>query len=120
MRFPEQYRWINAPHGYNSQTGDPFGLFRIPAHVSKGRPLNIIACDGVETGWEHVSVSVMGSNKCPGWDEMCVVKSLFWDDSEAVIQFHPPASDYVNFHPGCLHLWKSVAAPFPLPPTILV
>jgi hypothetical protein len=50
---------------------------------------------------------------------MCFVKSLFWDDEETVIQFHPAVSAYVNNHSHCLHLWKP---PFdmPLPPSILV
>src|ERR1700742_5139199 len=57
MKFPEQYRFANAPLGYDTSEGQPFGAFRIPAKVS-GRALFIIACDGEETGWEHVSVSL--------------------------------------------------------------
>lgn len=51
---------------------------------------------------------------------MCIVKSLFWTASETVVQFHPPESEYVNAHKGCLHLWKCVAQEFPIPPSILV
>lgn len=29
-------------------------------------------------GWEHVSVSLR--NRCPTWDEMCLVKDIFWRD----------------------------------------
>lgn len=120
MKFPEQYRFANAPHGYATSEGQPFGAFRIPARVS-GRELFVIACDGEETGWEHVSVSLQNRrDRCPSWEEMCIVKSLFWDDEEAVIQFHPPKSEYVNFHGGCLHLFRCVSQPFPLPPSILV
>ena len=55
-------------------------------------------------GWEHVSVSL--EHRIPAWDEMCQVKRMFWDDDEAVLQFHPPKSDYINNHPHVLHLWK--------------
>jgi hypothetical protein len=72
----------------------------------------------VGSGWEHVSISL--PNRCPTWDEMCRIKDMFWDEDEAVIQIHPPKSDYVNNHPYCLHLWKSKEKEQPLPPWILV
>jgi hypothetical protein len=120
MKVPEQFRWANAPHGYASQPDDPFGAFLIPGRAAKGRVLRVIACDGAETGWDHVSVSLEDKRKCPSWEEMCVVKRLFWNDSETVVQFHPPESDYINQHPGCLHLWRCVRVPFPMPPKIYV
>ena len=123
MKFPEQFRWKNARGGYDSNEGDPFGLFVIPGRHANGRVLRIMATDGEETGWEHVSVSIQDSDRCPSWPEMCIVKSLFWDDEEAVMQLHPPKSDYVNNHPGCLHLWRPVhdsIGDIPLPPSILV
>lgn len=58
--------------------------------------------------------------RCPTWEEMCFVKSLFWDDNEAVMQLHPPKSDWVNNHPYCLHLWKPNNQQIPLPPSIMV
>ncbi len=107
--------------GYVTEDGQPFGMFVLSGREAKGRALQIIASDGEETGWEHVSVSLPECrDKCPSWREMCAVKDLFWSEDESVIQFHPPASEYVNFHPGCLHLWRYTAAPFPLPPSILV
>ena len=71
-----------------------------------------------EFGWEHVSVSC--EHRAPNWPEMCFIKSLFWDDEECVVQFHPPRSDYVNHHPHCLHLWRPINATLPRPPSILV
>lgn len=65
-------------------------------------------------GWEHVSISM--NKRCPTWDEMCMVKDIFWDEEECVIQYHPPKSVYVNNHPYCLHLWKKVGVKFELPP----
>jgi hypothetical protein len=79
--------------------------------------LNIIASDG--EGWKHVSVSrCWDGNKVPTWQMMCVVKDLFFEPEGWVVQFHPAESEYVNNHPGCLHLWKP-DAPFPTPPSIL-
>ncbi len=120
MKFPERFRWKDCVHGYSTKEGDPFGVFCIPGRETGGRELKVIAADGEETKWEHVSVSLPDSPKrCPSWDEMCIVKNLFWDESECVVQFHPPKSDYVNFHAGVLHLWRFVE-PFPMPPKICV
>lgn len=124
MTFPEPFR-LSLP-GFESHAGDPYGLFEISARAAHGRALCVIACDDSlwlpeAAGWEHVSVSVVGRpDKCPSWDEMCLVKDLFWAPDQAVVQFHPPQSDYINNHPGCLHLWRHTAAPFPMPPSILV
>lgn len=84
--------------------------------------LRVIASDGL--GWDHVSVSL--ATRCPTWDEMCAVKSLFFDDEEVVMQLHPAKSQYVNLHPFCLHLWRpqtaceaeqlAELAPPPIPP----
>lgn len=121
MKFPEAYRWKDAPMGYGTNEGSPFGLFRVPGRAANGRGLKIVACDGDETGWEHVSVSLMDHpNLTPSWDEMCIVKALFWNSEECIVQFHPPESEYVNFHSGVLHLWKCILVQFPKPPSILV
>lgn len=37
-------------------------------------------------------------------------------DEECVVQYHPPKSEYVNFHPYCLHLWRKVGENFETPP----
>lgn len=88
-----------------------------------GEELKIIASDGESDnpaleGWEHVSVSTR--RRIPNWREMCFVKDLFWSDDEAVMQLHPPKSEYVNQHPFCLHLWRPNKQKIPLPPRILV
>lgn len=51
---------------------------------------------------------------------MCFVKSLFWPPEDCVVQFHPPASEYVNNHSRCLHMWRWSRGDFPTPPAILV
>jgi hypothetical protein len=121
MKFPEQFRWKDAPGGYQSQPGEQFGFFLIPGRHANGRALKVMADDGATSGWEHASVTLFdGSVKCPSWIEMSIIKDLFWDNEQTVVQFHPPKSDYVNQHPGCLHLWRCVKQKFPRPPAILV
>jgi len=55
-------------------------------------------------GWDHVSVSF--KTRCPTWGEMCQVKNWCFEPHEAVMQLHPPESDYRNFHEFSLHLWR--------------
>lgn len=79
--------------------------------------LNIQSSDGL--GWEHVSVSV-NKRRCPTWEEMCYVKSLFWDDEDCVIQYHPPKSQYVNNCVNCLHMWRPIGVTIPMPDSSMV
>jgi|SRR5215468_7331666 len=100
-----------------SPPGASFGAFHhVPGPC--GDKLTIIVADGVETGWEHVSVSK--KRHCPNWIEMCWVKDRFWDEEDTVIQFHPPKSRHVNNFSTCLHLWRPVGVALPAPPDILV
>lgn len=106
-----------------SNPGDPYGAFRIQGPY--GTLLYVIASDGDVpdqslAGWEHVSVRREGRNRVPNWPEMCFIKDLFWAPKECVVQFHPPRSQYVNNHPGALHLWRWTRGTMPMPPAILV
>jgi hypothetical protein len=85
-----------------------------------GNRINIITSDG--EGWQHVSVSFFDQRtRTPSWELMCQVKDLFFEPEDTVIQFHPPHSQYVNNHSGCLHLWRCTdGREFPLPPSELV
>lgn len=103
--YPEEYRILGNP-------GHP-GAFTVKF---QGRALKIIASDLFD--WDHVSVSL--AHRCPTWEEMCCVKSLFWELDDCVMQVHPSPKDYVNVHPYCLHLWRPQKIEIPLPPTILV
>lgn len=135
FHVPEKYRVRNGYRGSDASYGNN-GAFFIPNRAGRTRalstreatsvPLTVIASDGVSVpdesadlaGWEHVSVSL--PTRCPTWDEMCYVKSIFWDDEDTVMQLHPPKSQWVNNHPYCLHLWRPVAVEIPLPPSIMV
>lgn len=79
---------------------------------AKAKPAVVVFSWG--GGWEHVSVSYQ--NRCPTWEEMCRVKEMFWNDEECVVQYHPPKSEYVNYHPYCLHLWRKIGEDFERPP----
>jgi len=103
---------------YGTDDSDGFtGFFLIrPLH----RRLKVIASDGL--GWQHVSVSIPSApRETPSWAEMAAIKDIFWPPDQAVIQIHPPAADYLNNHPGCLHLWRPTTGPeIPLPPSYMV
>lgn len=92
-----QWLYSTPEDGFNGAFG-----FNLPGEARK---IFCLASDGL--GWQHVSVSFGEANlKTPSWEVMSKVKDLFWEPTDWVVQFHPPVSEYVNFHPGCLHLWR--------------
>lgn len=113
MRISEEaecFRVLSGP--WKSKPGEQsHGQFFVEF---ESHTLTVLACDGSVDGWEHVSVSLR--NRCPNWREMCFIKSLFWEEEDAVIQIHPPKSQYVNNHPYCLHLWRNTRVQMELPP----
>lgn len=98
------------------------GAFLLPHYRISNYEFFCIASDGM--GWEHVSVTVRpkdtNATRCPTWSEMCWIKAQFWGPDDCVVQFHPPAKDYVNNHEFCLHLWSSTQRAFPQPDSIMV
>lgn len=128
-KVPEIYRAQSK--GFETVKGDPFGFFVVPScdksRVTKAM-LYIIAGDGIDgdIDWEHVSLRAVKrfgkqfKNMTPTWEEMCQVKSLFWDANDVVIQLHPAEKNYVNQHPNVLHLWRPTKETIPVPPLIAV
>lgn len=124
----EHYRIESGPLA--SPPGARWGRFLIPVDkVAAPTPtfgkVRIILDDGRDTGWEHVSISISKgqgpeNDETPEWPLMDWAKNVFWEDEEAVFQFHPPESEYVNTHPHVLHLWRPVDGEFPRPPSSLV
>lgn len=114
MRSPktlERYRVTIGPRA--TEAGLTFGDYanvRLPSN----QRCCIVVCDGMETGWDHVSVSL--KHRCPTWEEMDWIKRLFWEPNDTVVQFHPPESKHVSVHPYCLHLWRCIREEFPMPP----
>lgn len=95
------------------------GAFIIRSGVGQTLIVFCIASDG--EGWEHVSASVLVEEKrCPTWEEMCHIKSIFWDREDVVLQIHPRASEYVNFAQHTLHLWRQAGIDSATPPQIMV
>jgi hypothetical protein len=99
-------------YGQNGNSGN--GIFWIPRD---GYRLAVILSDG--GGWDHASVT-RDDDQTPTWDDMAEVKRLFFRDDETVVQFHPKKSEYINHHPGCLHLWRKQGQEYELPPSIYV
>lgn len=117
FKVPELRRITSGQFATTKEDGNN-GFFRVPlTHMLGTDWLNIVASD--YGGWEHVSVTknVKGHSVIPTWDEMCMIKDLFWGEEDEVIQIHPKKSEYVNLHPNCLHLWRTCnnEPPFPVP-----
>lgn len=113
---PEHFRVRAGP--FATQPGDHFGAFFIP---QGDNTLRVIVDDGQLTGWEHVSVSIAeNNNKAPNWGMMDMVKRMFWEDDEVVVQYHISGKDRINKHNGCLHLWRPTDTALPTPPKCLV
>lgn len=101
---------------YYGNTGDDkAGVFIVPSETDQAT-LRVIASS--EYPWDHVSVSC--KNRCPNWPEMEQVKRLFFKADEVAFQLHVPASDHINVHPYCLHIWRPHYIEIPLPPSIMV
>lgn len=119
FKLPEKYRVVRGE--FATKPGEPGGMFLIRLDPRDSMPVRVIASDGSTTlgrGWDHVSVSL--PTRCPSWDEMCKVKALFWDDEDAVMQLHPPKSQWISNHRYCLHLWRPLGQGIPMPPSSLV
>lgn len=68
--------------------------------------------------WDHISASY--SNRCLTWEEICVIKDIFFNEDETVIQYHPAKANYINNHPFTLHLWRPQNQEIPMPPKWMV
>lgn len=54
--------------------------------------------------WVHVSCS--RPSKLPSWEDLREVKDTFIGRDRRALQVLPPAAEYINIHPHCLHLWS--------------
>jgi len=112
FKVPERCRVREGLFGSDESYGNN-GMFLV---VYLGVEWKIMAGDG--DGWEHVSVS--NPDVMPSWQVMNRIKDLCWGPEDCVMQLHPPHSDYVSFHPNCLHLWRPIGGGLPRPPTYMV
>ena len=97
-----------------AKTGDG-NVYVIPVHPRRA----FLVGSDITLDWEHVLVTAIdprdGSVSMATWDEMCLVKEIFWDKEDMVMQLHPPQSEYVNDNPYTLHLWRPVKEVIPNP-----
>lgn len=105
----EEGRVKTGPYGSDSSYGNN-GAFNIKLN---GVRYSLIISD--QKGWDHVSVS-KPTMRVPNWKEMCRIKELLFEGDEVVVQYHPKKKDYINMHPGVLHLWRCQDKEFPTPP----
>lgn len=63
--------------------------------------------------WAHASASKKG--QLPNWQELKVIKDLFFGPTRLVMQILPPQDEYVNVMPTCLHLWHCIDDPSIVP-----
>lgn len=105
-------------------SSDADGLNGRFGFIINGLRVIVVASDGSDPScpipWKHVSVSILNSCIPPSWGIMSKVKDIFWDEETPVMQLHPPKSQWINNHPGCLHLWEPLDQKIPLPPGITV
>jgi hypothetical protein len=94
---------------FGKQGGRHEGVFIITR--SGKLDLRIIADAG--QGWDHVSVST--AMRCPTWEEMDMVKDMFFKVHEVAMQLHVPKKDHINIHPFTLHLWRPHKGGVPRP-----
>lgn len=92
------------------------GAFKVRRQA--GPPLMVIASN--MDGWDHVSVS--RKSQVPTWNEMEMVKRIFFRDDEIAYQIHVPPKMHINCHPYCLHMWRcqSLEDEVLMPPAIMV
>jgi hypothetical protein len=82
----------------------------------KSRTYKVVISD--QLGWDHVSVSL--PNRIPTWKEMCIIKDIFFEDTEIVVQYHPAKENYINDSEYVLHMWRCQDKPMPMPPLMFV
>ncbi|WOC33444.1 MULTISPECIES: DUF7694 domain-containing protein [Caproicibacterium] len=97
---------INGDWGNNYE-----GCFKI---FLNGKAFFAVASVG--GGWDHVSVSTKNNKRCPTWDEMRMVKEMFFEPDEWAVQYNPPANDNISICDNCLHLWRPQNVDLPKPP----
>lgn len=68
-------------------------------------PLRVIFSSENHGGRMVRHVSVSRDDRYPSWDEIKNVRAAFFEDSQYVAQFLPPAEQFVNLHNFCFHLW---------------
>ena len=120
MRFPEAARTggdLGGPGSFEFSFRDvSHPRYKATSHVV------VIASNDAESGWDHLSARIVSpKEREPNWDEMCLLKLIFFGYDAVAMQLHPPEKDWVNNHKHVLHLWSPHAPnAIPLPPKEMV
>lgn len=101
---------IQNPRVTVMQSGVDGGAFSVRRNA--GGPLRVVV--GVGGGWDHVSVSLPG--RTPNYQEMKMVKRIFFRPDEWAVEYHPPDADYISVNDHVLHLWRPHDVEIPVPP----
>jgi len=120
MRDPNCFNKYRKTHPQLGP-GDNEGGYCIVPLVINGKITHQMAANVIFStgdGWDHVSISL--PDRCPTWEEMILIKDIFFKEDEIAIEYHPAKSRYVNNHPFCLHLWRPQLVKFPIPPQWMV
>jgi hypothetical protein len=95
---------------------DPGAAFRVrmaPAEVVGcwiGGGLKVIATIDPTHHGELVHVSISHRDRFPTWDEITSLRHAFYASDVDVMMVLPRASDYVNVHENCFHLYQTPTA----------
>lgn len=68
--------------------------------------LRVIISAGVFEGREWIHLSVSRKDWIPSWDDLRKVKVDFLGPDSYAYTVYPPASEYVNIHEKCLHIYS--------------
>lgn len=97
LRFPPE----PLPRGWEARS-NPAGL----AFYRRRTQERVILSVGLERDgqlWAHVSI--VREDRFPTWLELEEIRRLFLGPEQVAFQIHAPASQHVNIHAMCLHLW---------------
>lgn len=125
FKVPEKHRVRKGQLASDASYGNN-GAFMIKAvqPVNGGEPIAYfflcIASDAkVEGGtpWEHLTVTVIHpvEKRCPTYEEMKVLKGIFWGKEDCVMQYFLPEDKFKEEHPTTVHLWRKPGLEMPIP-----
>lgn len=71
-------------------------------------PLTVMAGLEQHGGRRWIHLSCARRNALPSWEDLKLVKRVICGPNRQAIQVIPRESEYVNFHPHCLHLFACI------------
>jgi hypothetical protein len=113
FKVPEKYRVIDGDNSTTIHNGNN-GLFKLYLRGNRtnlGSMLYITATE--KDSWECVEVYT--PVRYPIWEELCLVRNLFWDRNDLVIQYYPREKDCSNFKKYSVCLWRPTNQLIPNP-----